>query len=249
MMPAESESYWAGRAEAGEGATWYMDRWKDLYAKALIRFCVRRFLPGLVGRGGLVLDVGCGDGWLSRWMAARLGVKVVGVELFDYGVDPKPSESVRLCFGVDIEELAWWCKKEKLEPDCAVVSSVLECTSDWRKALREILKSCGKVLLFEDLRLWPAPYQAGRSYKSVITWPDFLLELNATAKELKGDVEIRSHVGNVLDRVLFVRTPRFLWPPVSVVTLAADLGFHFLGEVFPAVKRRSRFRVVVLSRG
>jgi len=61
----------------------------------------------------------------------------------------------------------------------------------------------------------------------------------------EGDIwKIEDWPVNILDRALFVRTPRWLWWLSLVVTLAIDLAAMWLGR-----DRMTKFRLVVIQKG
>jgi 2-polyprenyl-3-methyl-5-hydroxy-6-metoxy-1,4-benzoquinol methylase len=110
------------------------------YAKRhLINPVVLRMLGDVHGRR--VLDAGCGNGYLSRMLAAR-GAQVVGIEpgrsLFDFAVD-KGREQPQ---GIRYVQ-ADLCAPPDLGPpfDAAIASMVLSAIPDWTGAMRACVQA------------------------------------------------------------------------------------------------------------
>jgi len=246
-MPAKSETYWKNRADLGEGSTWYLDRWKDWYSKTLIKHCFKR-VENLL-RGKTILDAGCGDCWLDLWLIQKFACYVMGVDRFDYGRN-KERVADRLMYvpGVDIELLPEVNLVKAWTPDVAVVCSVLECTNDWKKALASIMAVAPVTVLFEDLRMESPWYQVGLDYKHPITWDEFLVEALWIAKnDLHVHLKLKGITANVIDRALFVRTPKWLWWLVAPVTLLIDLTAQHMPVFKGWIEKHGRFRLVVVE--
>jgi SAM-dependent methyltransferase len=138
-----------------------MDAEGDFAKRHLVNPTLLRMLGDVAGRR--VLDAGCGQGYLSRMLAAR-GATVLGVEpaaaLFDYSVE----REAQLGQGIRYVR-ADLCELPDLgEPfDVCVSSMVMACIPEWERALAacvERLRSGGVIVVtlnhpcFE--RLWTA---------------------------------------------------------------------------------------------
>src|SRR5215218_1410938 len=100
--------------------------------------------------GARVLDVGCGTGRLTRWIAERLGPKgsVVGIDPLEHRITVARSEAGPVRFEVgQAEELGAF---EDSSFDAVCLSSVLHWVADKARALAEIrrvLRPGGRVAL------------------------------------------------------------------------------------------------------
>jgi 2-polyprenyl-3-methyl-5-hydroxy-6-metoxy-1,4-benzoquinol methylase len=110
-----------------------MDAEGDFAKRHLVNPALLRMLGDVAGRR--VLDAGCGQGYLSRMLAAR-GARVVGVEpaqaLFDYSVE----REVELGQGIGYVQADLCDLPDLGEPfDACVASMVLIDIPDWEAAL------------------------------------------------------------------------------------------------------------------
>ena len=252
-MPAKSNRYWKKRAEIGQGATWYVNKWKDWYSKTIIKHSFKRVSKYFKGKR--VLDAGCGDCWFDKWLIEKFDCHVLGVDYFDFRPEYSQYYNLEHCPGVDIEMLENYEFIRKFKPEVVVVCSVLECTKNWEKALGSIMKAAPVVVLFEDLRVKSPAYQVGLNYKTAITWWDFLVcvvnKVRSKANELKKaeDIIVESFPANIVDRAFFVHTPRWLWWLVAPITLLIDMiAQHVNAEwiLGYAIHKMARFRMVVI---
>ncbi len=239
-MPAKSDGYWRGRSGRA-GTSWYCNRWLDWYVGRAWHDAWRR-LGVRPDKRFPCLDVGCGDGRWTQWLAETYGCPMYGVDLYDFAPPPHPLVEFRS--GVDAEQLTAALEARAL-PTCyglVVVSGVLECVSDWRRAFHEALKASDRVVFVEDLRERPAPYQMGLPHKTAITWDEFRKEVRASTHAL-----VRWAPMTVIDRALAVRVPRWTWALVMPATVLVERGLVRL----PAWRKRpewSRFKMVYLRR-
>lgn len=250
-MPPMSATYWAEKA-GRPGTVSYRNRWLDGYWERIRRFALTEPFGWVVddldqafpNRLIRALDLGCGDGAFTNWLASKsLGrIQWIGADFYWYGGQSFVALSeMSFMSGVDAEQADHHFAQDSR--DLVTLNGVLECVSDWKKALNVALTIAPRVLLVEDLRTKVPSYQLGLDYKHAISWPEFV----AHVKE-RGDVEV---IGfrpvTVIDRALFNRTPERLWPLVMVASLAIDA---VLTRWLPdgLCSRLSRFRAVYLKR-
>jgi SAM-dependent methyltransferase len=250
-MPPMSTTYWAEKS-GRTGTVSYRNRWLDGYWERIRRFAVAEPFGWVVddlekafpNRLIRALDLGCGDGSFTNWMASRsLGrIRWIGADFYWYGGQSFDAMSaMSFMSGVDAEQADQHFTPDAF--DLVTLNGVLECVDNWQKALSNALLIAPRVLLVEDLRTKVPPYQLGLDYKHAISWPEFVAHL----KE-RDDVEV---IGfrpvTVIDRALFVRMPERLWPLVMVASLAIDA---VLTRWLPddLCSRFSRFRAVYLKR-
>jgi SAM-dependent methyltransferase len=245
-----SATYWAEKA-GRPGTVSYRNRWLDGYWERIRRFAIAQPFGWLVDelveavpdRLVKALDLGCGDGTFTNWLAAKSHGRFLwtGADIYWYGEQRVIGGAMSFMSGVDAETSAAFFDADSF--DLVTLNGVLECVDDWKLALSNALMLAPRVLLVEDLRWTVPPYQQGLDYKHAISWPEFLAHL----KE-RDDVEL---VGfrpvTVLDRALFVRTAKRHWPLVMVASLAIDA---VLTRWLPdgLCDRFSRFRAVYLKR-
>lgn len=215
-MPLHNEAYW--RARLGRAAPcWSGERWLDWEHAWVVRSALRRLWPAEVrGRSRRVLDVGCGDGRWTAWMARRFGVQVRGVDALEYpGVRDRLGEAFRLADAERLTEEPWaagW------RPDLVVCLNTLTSTSDWRRALGEAAAIGPRVLVFDNFQTPTPPWLQGLPHRQPITVP----ELTAAAGEAGLGVE-RAVAADVMHRRLFLRSPRWAHPAVALVSAGIDL--------------------------
>lgn len=249
-MPPMSATYWAEKA-GRPGAVSYRNRWLDGYWERIRRFAVARPFGWIVveliaahpHRLLRALDLGCGDGSFTNWLASKSRGRFqwTGADLYAYGAQSLAGDVTSIMSGVDIEHSANFFEADSF--DLVTINGVLECVEDWKLALSNALLIAPRVLLVEDLRERVPPYQQGLDYKHAISWPELLEHL----KE-RGDVDlIGFRPVTVLDRALFVRTAHRHWPLVMVASLAIDAALtRWLPDGL--ADRFSRFRAVYLKR-
>ncbi len=250
-MPPMSTTYWAEKS-GRPGTVSYRNRWLDGYWERIRRIAVaepfgwvvEELITAYPDRLLRALDLGCGDGAFTNWLASKsLGrIRWIGADFYWYGGQSFDALSaMSFMSGVDAEQADQHFAPDAF--DLVTLNGVLECVDDWQKALDVALTIAPRVLLVEDLRTKVPSYQLGLDYKHAISWPEFIAHL----KE-RGDVELMGfRPVTVLDRALFVRTPQRLWPLVMAGTLAIDAALtRWLPDGL--ADRHSRFRAVYLKR-
>jgi SAM-dependent methyltransferase len=250
-MPPKSATYWAEKA-GRPGTVSYRNRWLDGYWERIRRVALAEPFSWVVDdlekafptRLIRALDLGCGDGAFTNWLASKsLGrIRWIGADFYWYGGQSFDAmTAMSFMSGVDAEQA-----DQHFAPngfDLVTLNGVLECVDDWKLALNNALMIAPRVLLVEDLREKVPSYQLELDYKHAISWPEFVAHVKA-----RGDVEV---VGfrpvTVIDRALFVRTPERLWPLVMIASLAIDAVLtRWLPDSL--CSRFSRFRAVYLKR-
>ena len=228
-MPQLDPFFWDVR-RGSPSPCHYEERWQDWYATVMRRWGIRRILHG--EKVQFVLDVGTGDGQMAEWLQKRFGYVVMGIDATDFHATGKMWMFKRL----DIETLDR--KELPARPDLATAITVLPFTADWKEAVRRMCNSATLVLVVDDLQSPAPPWQQGLSYKRPLTFEDVLAEFKLNGLYLK------KHLGvNWLDRRLFFKSPKWLYPLVAVLTVLVD-------QVVIRVLRpgRCRYQAVLFSR-
>jgi ubiquinone/menaquinone biosynthesis C-methylase UbiE len=97
-----------------------------------------RAYNGVIGVGDRVLDVGCGNGFLTQWMGERLGCDVVGTDIVAYS---EGIEFVLMCNGkIPFPNNSF---------DFATLNDVLHHTYDQAPLLSECLRVAQCVIVVE----------------------------------------------------------------------------------------------------
>lgn len=232
-MPAKDSAYWAARAR--QGNSWYGDRWLDWQAKVLCQWALHR-LDVPLGPHDRVLDIGCGDGRFSAWLAEKYGCPVTAVDLYDFKPVRHPRVTYR--FGVDAEALP-----RDLLADVGFMVGVLEGVRHRQAALESAARAVKHLVVVEELRKDPQPYQLDMPHKWALYWDLFKAELALTPWEIAYWVP-----ATMLDRAWAANVPRWLWPLVVPASVAVDLALTSLPLPPALAQRWSRFRAVLLVR-
>lgn len=228
-MPAYNEAYWEGRAARGEVAPW--GRWLDLEHGIVLRWALWRAWPRGVRR---VVDVGCGAGRWSSWMARRFGCQVLGTDQFDWSGRPPGLPFVKQ----DAEMLDACGEIRAWGPDLATSINALTCMTDWRKAVAAHCRVAPRVLAFDNFQTPTPEWRQSLVHRQPIEVPELV-----AAFEQQGFVLRRAVAGDVMHRRLFVATPRWLAPAVMALSAAIDVTVSL--AVSP---RRARHSALLFER-
>lgn len=236
-MPAKSDAYWLARAVT-DGATWYRHPVLDGCMERLWHDAVRRLAPPFL-RGDRVLDVGCGDGRFSVWLAQEYQVQVLGCDLFEYRARRHPQ--VRYQWDVDAEHLEAVRETEAVGYfDFVIVSGVLECVDNWQAALAQALSVARNVLLVEDLPVRANAFQQGLPHKHALTHGEVVAAIEQLGWRVVREVSM-----TVLDRALVAPTPRRWWAMLAPVSMLVDLVLcRWPGR---RIRDAARFRALLLQ--
>lgn len=236
-VPAKLTDYWRKRAEI-PGGTWYVDTLLDRWMEKLWHRAVKRLnLPHYT----TVADVGCGDGRFATWCARTFGWRVFAFDLFHHvpAVESEHYSRVIFRWGVDAETIGRG-ETSGMMVSLVVVSGVLECVNDWRKALRAATSISTSALVVEDLREHAASYQIGLAHKTAITWGEFLAEVDSLGWRV-----VRWVPMTTLDRALTTISPKWLWWLTVPLSGLVDLALMYV----PVARRHARFRACLLTQG
>ncbi len=221
-MGLVNRQYWVDRFGSASPC-WSGDRWVDFEHGVVARHAVCRLWPKGVQR---VIDIGCGDGRFSEWMALRFGVGVLGTDALTY-----PGVEGRIIFlELDAEEMSETTALHAWDAQMAVFMNSLTCMADWRAAVVQATQVCERVLVFDNFTTPTPPWLKGLPHRVPIEQP----ELEAAFSEA-GFVVERKLAGDWLHRKLFLRTPRWSHPAVAVASASFDV---LLAHVLPASRAR-----------
>lgn len=244
-MPAKDPAYWRERS-GKTGTTWYpenpvLDRaQKKLYWLALQRLIDRialwRDKPHWMTR---VLDIGCGDGQVAFKLAGRYGFEVVGCDLMRY-VPTDVRHKVELIYGIDAEAVSQSVRVRNRGPyDVVVLHGVLQCVSNWKKALNHAMSVAQQIIVLEDLRMELPSYFKNVRYNVHMTWSEFCCFVESQGWEVADWT-----AATIVDRALVVPAPQWLKPAAVLLSELFDVVWTWLRPKSP----RARFRVVFLRR-
>lgn len=226
-MPVLNLDFWREReiaardARARDGVSdmspcHYREYWQDLYATRMRR----RAMEELFARLPLkfeemcprVLDVGCGDGRFGAWVARRFKVPVSGVDAFAFGAYDRLQ---RFC-QMDAENVSQIVPKWG-HFDVALLITVLPFVENPQKVLEELTHVAPFLIVLDNFQDPAPPWQLVLSYKRHIPVQKFFDMLSHAGWEFEFMTPV-----NVIDRALFVRTPRALYPLAYVATLLGE---------------------------
>lgn len=205
-MPLLNDGHWIRRM--GQASPlWSGEMWLDWEHERVIKRAYRRIWPR--GEVRTAVDVGCGDGRLTRWMAQTFGCFVMGVDALEF-----PGVRDRVQFRcIDPERL----HDEIDEVDLVVFSNSLTCLAHWEAAL-ESASLVGRMILAFDNFQTPTPEWGKRvDYRQPIQVTDIDLKMRSLWMR-----RIRGVAADWFHRKLFLKTPQWSHPGVAVVTWWLD---------------------------
>jgi SAM-dependent methyltransferase len=199
-MPALDNSYWQERLRNRSG-TRYAEAWRDRYIDGAWKRALRKAFSRMKGVRS-VLDVGCGDGHIGSWLQQQFGVKVFGVDAYEWnGTNALHGFAV-----VDAEAKgAFRAVAGGKRFDVAMTTTVLAHTENWRAIVDNMIEVARYLVILENLQSPVPAWQVGLSYKRPLPWP----ELTELAKSRGLQLELWEPV-TVIDTRLFKYLPTWL---------------------------------------
>lgn len=223
MSPLLSETYWKRRF-GWDSPCWSGEKWVDWEHAVVLRSAFRRIWPNRAGR---VLDVGCGDGRWSEWLAKTFGVEVWGTDALEFpGVHARiASTTTRFPMGgftrfehVDAQELTKNARLQKYRPDVVVFMNSLAYVSDWKQAVAEACHLAPVVIAFDNFQTPVPPWLRNLEHRRSID--QHQLRGAFVSHDMRVDKVVSA---DWFHRKLFLKTPRWMHPGVAVVSAGLDL--------------------------
>lgn len=149
--------------EALTGMFSVSEEWAKTHGMPIWQFWLKEYVDGLAehikktyGEDAHVLEVGAGDGWLSRLLIER-GIKMTTTDNHSWDVDPdNPNDAVLSRYGdtpvkrvVPVEKISYHEAIKKYKPDLVIVSW-MPYTADWSKAFRRYKSTKGYIIIGES---------------------------------------------------------------------------------------------------
>lgn len=233
-MPAMDSKWWTDRLDL-DAPCHYLNDAADWYAWQVRTAGIKRVWPAeLDSYRSRVLDVGCGDGRYSKWMAEEFGVTVDGTDAFMY---QSVRDRVDAFYQHDGEELAYRFKPGRY--DMAVALTSFCCMQDWKKTAEALATFTSRILVVENTQSPTPPWQKNHHQKHHIESRELLHGMADLGYYLIDWTAV-----NLIDRAWMVHAPDKLRWPVAWATQAVD---RLLAP--RASLERARYTAILFERG
>lgn len=230
-MPIKDAEYWGARTGL-DNPCHYLDPALDWYADVVRKNGIRRVWPDSVRPGDWVLDVGCGDGRMGAWLRQEFGVKVCGLDAFEY---QGARERLDRFVCVDAEKMVDRLFYEQF--DLAIAITSLPFMADWKFCVAQMCVLSRQASIVENTQSPIPEWQKGHKQKT----PFALMELRSAFANWNLYPHESTAI-NVVDRMWLMGASAWTKWPILLATLLVDTYAYLVVEPDDARYTATLFR-------